>query len=113
MADKPCNSEECQAHTYVMDLIVRLDETQEKLMDGQADIKGNLVKLTENLFEIQRLNTRFDQMMGELKEKDASQDIKIDQNSAFVNKAIGVVGAISLIAVCSSAVTAVLSFLFK
>lgn len=108
-----CDNEHCEAHVFTMDLISKLEGVTEKLMDGQHDIKENIIRLTENLLELQRTNQRYDKMCEEVKAKDKEQDDQIKHNSAFVNKAIGVVGAISLIAVMASGITAVLTFFLR
>ena len=103
----------CEVHESTMALINKIDERTLALLSGQMDIKENLIRLTENLFEMQRLNKRFDHVVEELKIKDEKQDEKIDKNSGFVNKAIGVVGAISLIAAIGTVVMSILTFFLK
>jgi len=107
----PCAT--CAVHETTMDLINKVDERTIQLMSGQMDIKENLIRLSENLLELQRLNTRFDHMTEELKIKDERQDEKIEKNSSFVNKAIGVVGAISIIAALGTVVMSILTFFLK
>lgn len=103
----------CEVHENTMALIAKLDNFQVKLMEGQMEIKENLIRLTENILEMKRLNQRFDDMARELKVKDEKQDKEIHQNSAFVNKALGVVGSISIIAVIATGLMAILTYLFK
>ena len=110
---KPTPCDTCAVHDTTMDLINRVDERTLQLMAGQMDIKENLIRLSENLLELQRLNTRFDHMTEELKIKDERQDEKIERNSSFVNKAIGVVGAISIIAALGTVVMSILTFFLK
>ena len=107
----PCAT--CAVHETTMDLINKVDERTIQLMSGQMDIKENLIRLSENLLELQRLNARFDHMTEELKIKDERQDEKIEKNSSFVNKAIGVVGAISIIAALGTVVMSILTFFLK
>jgi len=107
----PCAT--CAVHETTMDLINKVDERTIQLMSGQMDIKENLIRLSENLLELQRLNARFDHMTEELKIKDERQDEKIERNSSFVNKAIGVVGAISIIAALGTVVMSILTFFLK
>ena len=103
----------CSVHESTMELISKVDERTIQLMSGQMDIKENLIRLSENLLELQRLNVRFDHMTEELKVKDEKQDEKIEKNSSFVNKAIGVVGAISIIAALGTVVMSILTFFLK
>lgn len=97
MGDFVCNHEECQAHQYVMGLIADLKEDKTKMEAAQKLLTENVIKMTENLLELQRYSLRNDEMLKELKEFNGKQDSKIDKNSAFMYKAIGVVGSFSMI----------------
>ena len=104
---------ECQAHKYVMSLIDETKVMAKELHRGQEEISKAIIMLTENQKELRRMSERWDYVIKELKDKDAKQDTEITRNSDFVNKAVGVIGSISLVAVVASAVTAIVSFLFK
>lgn len=103
----------CSVHESTMELIMTVDRRTLDILSGQMDIKENLIRLSENFLELQHLNQRFDHMIEELKIKDEKQNDKIESNSSFVNKAVGVVGAISIIAALSTVVMMVLTFFLK
>lgn len=108
-----CQAEKCQAHDYMMELIKELRGMSDVLMTGQNDIKANVIKLSENLLEMRRVNERMDLIVKELKETDAKAEAKILKNSDFVNKAVGVIGAISIVAVLASAITGIVTLIIN
>ena len=99
-----CDKQHCEAHFHVMELISKLEGVSDKLVEGQSDIKQSIVKLTENLLEMQRANNRFEKRCEEQDRINNQHEEKIRKNSDFVNKAIGVVGSISVLAMLGSLV---------
>lgn len=102
-----CNVRECQAHAHVMSLITETREANKNLEKGIHDLKEAIIMLTHNQEELRRLNARWDIMFNKLEAKNLSQDTEIMKNTMFVNKAMGVVGAISFLAFIVSAVSAI------
>jgi hypothetical protein len=107
----PCGGSECEAHIFVIDLVKELQISYARLTEGQMDIKENLIRLTENLLETQRSTARFELLVAELKTRDKEQDVKIESNRDFMNKAIGVVGSVSFLATIVSAVAVLITYL--
>ena len=74
----------------------------------------NTVLLLESVRdEMKRMGDSFDRIVDRLESKDAAQDVKIDKVTAFMNKAVGTIGAISFVAFCASTFTAILTFFFR
>jgi hypothetical protein len=104
-----CKSEDCEAHRFVMELIQDIKDSSSRRDDSYHDLKENVIVLTQNVMEMQRMSARFDRLLEELKEQDSEQDKKIDKNRDFVIKAGAVVGAITFVA----AMTPLLTMLVK
>lgn len=69
-------------------------------------LKENLVKLTENLFELQRSYKRTEEAL-------ARSERKIAINNTYINKAIGVLAAISFVAALAPVVIKILDYMSK
>jgi len=101
MADGRCRAEDCEAHAYMMDTMRELKDMNERLTESHQELSKVSVKLVENFAELQRTNIRIDKIFEQQKEKDEEQDKKIAEQSSFMNKAVGVLSALTfLVPIC-------------
>jgi hypothetical protein len=72
-----------------------------ELSRGQKAIESSLIKLTENLHEMQRMDQRIDMRLESIitnqKAKDDEQDKEIRDQRAYINKALGVLGTLTFL----------------
>ena len=87
MSPVDCN----EAHEYVLKALAEIKEENKALKEKQDYLRSTIIRLTENLLEIQRTEKKLDELM-------AVQGRKLDDHSQFIFKAIGVVGSVSFIA---------------
>lgn len=65
-----CPTEEgldCPMEERITEVVERFGRLAEKLSDNQVEIRMSIVKLTENMHELQRVHERVDIMEGDLK----------------------------------------------
>lgn len=84
--------EGCEAHIYMVETIKELKGLTNKLLEDQHGSRETLIKLSENLLELQRFNISVVETLKELKEYNIIQDNKTNKNSEFVIKATSVLG---------------------
>lgn len=85
---------DCEGHTYLAKAMAEIKADHEKLTDKQDYLRSTIIKLSENLLEIQRTERKLDEIIKE-------QNRRLDEHSKFIYKAIGVVGSVSFIALLS------------
>lgn len=83
---------ECEAHRFVMSYVEDLRKVTESLSDHQREHKETIVKLTENLLELQRFNIHVLEALKELKDYNVVQDGKTNKNEKFAIKISAVIG---------------------
>lgn len=108
-----CGLNECVAHRYVMQLIEDTKELTKELARGQADLREVIAHLVESQGELRRVGDRLDYVIRELKEENLRRDAEIMKNRAFVDKAVGVIGSLSIISAVGSAILGLLHFISK
>lgn len=90
-----CNSDGCEAHVFLVEAIKELKNTSGRLLDSQQTLELTVVRLTENLNELKKVNSRIDSILLDQKQRDQLVDKELEAQRDFMNKAVGVLGAIS------------------
>lgn len=103
-----CNTG-CEAHRFVMELIAELKDGATRRDEQYHDLRENVIILTQNMMEVQRVSTRMDTLLEELKKYDEKQDTKIDENSKFTIKAGAVIAAIAFLAALTPLISLLMS----
>lgn len=91
MADKDCTSKDCEAHLFMVETVKEIKAMNLELMRSQQALENSVIKLSENLQELQRMNARIDAIMLKQEAKEKSQDEEISKQRDFMNKALGIV----------------------
>ncbi len=97
MTDKDCRSEDCEAHLFMLETVRDLKTLTLKLADGQQSLERAVVKLSENFNEIMRTNARLDEILKAQAIKEKAQDVEIEANRNFMNKAVGALATVSFV----------------
>ena len=79
----------CEAHLFMVETVKEIKTMNLELMRSQQVLENSIIKLTENLNELQRMNSRIDNIMLKQEEKEEAQDLEISNHRDFMNKAIG------------------------
>lgn len=91
------NPSQCEAHLYMSDGMKEIKTLTLELTRGQQAIENSVIKLTANFDEMQRINQRLEAIVEKQSARDTKQDDLINQQRDFMNKALGVIGAISFL----------------
>lgn len=81
-----CNPSSCSVHEYVISAMERFEKMSEKLADGQQQLQLNVVKLTENLDNVERAHERIDK-----------QDERLSNIEKNMYKTMGVLGFLAIV----------------
>lgn len=92
-----CQLSNCEAHVYMSEALKEMKSMSIELSRGQQALENSVVKLTENFNEMQRINQRLEAILLSQKKKDDEQDKEIMNQRDFMNKAIGILGAITFL----------------
>ena len=84
-----CDSSTCQYHWLTENLIKEMKDAIVEIKEGQVEMRMTIVQLTQNVKEFDRIERRIDKLEEEQKKIDDKQDDKIDKNSIFQYKMIG------------------------
>jgi len=79
----------CEAHLFMVETVREIKSMNSELMRSQQVLENSIIKLTENLNELQRMNSRIDNIMEKQEEKEEAQDLEISNHRDFMNKAMG------------------------
>lgn len=99
MSETSCSFPKCEMHDFVINTVDHMKEMQETAMSSNNSQGLLLVKLTENLLELQRNNERLQKLFEKMQSENEKRDKKIDDNSKFIYKAIGVLGSLTFISI--------------
>lgn len=105
-----CNLETCEAHLYMSEGLKDLKNISMDLTRGQQVIEKSIIKLTENFNEMQRMNVRLESIVVSQNKKDEEQDLELKNQRDFMNKALGVLGALTFLV---PTIISILAILFK
>ena len=86
----------CEAHTFMIETIREIKTMNFELMKSQRSLEHSVVKLTENLNELNRMNVRIDSILEKQELREAAQDNVIASQRDFMNKALGVIAIVVL-----------------
>ena len=75
----------------------RHEEVVKELVKGQATLRENMIVLTENLKGLGRIEARINRLEARQEQRDKEQDAKIERNTYFMYKVIGVASSITLL----------------
>lgn len=89
--------EGCEAHIYMVETIKELKGLTNKLLADQHGSRETLIRLSENLLELQRFNVSVIETLKELRDYNVLQDNKTNRNSEFVVRISSVLGFLVLI----------------
>lgn len=106
-----CSFPKCEMHDFVMKTVDHMKEMQETSLHSVHAQNVLVAKLTENLLELQRNNEKLQKVVEEIKEDNRRRDLRIEANSKFIYKAVGVIGSISFIAAMSPLIFAVIKII--
>lgn len=90
-----CNPSTCQYHYFTERVISDLKNAVEQLLEGQRAMSDTIVKLTENVKAIEKLDVRLEKLEDLQRNREKEQLEKLDEVRRFMWK---VAGAISVIA---------------
>ncbi len=90
MADRDCTSKDCEAHLFMVETVKEIKAMNLELMRSQQALENSVIKLAENLQELQRMNARIDAIMAKQEIKERFQDEEIARHRDFMNKALGI-----------------------
>lgn len=93
-----CSFPKCEMHDFVMKTVDHMKDMQEVSINANHAQETLVVKLTENLLELQRNNERLQKLFESLQEENKARDKRIEDNSKFIHKAVGVLGGLTFIA---------------
>lgn len=92
-----CESDTCQYHNATDVVINDLRGAVHKILEGQTEMRDTVIKLTEAMKGIDRLDRNMEKLQERWEEKDKAQDLKIDELKAFMYKTMGGVAVVSLV----------------
>jgi len=92
-----CTSKDCEAHLFMVETVKEIKSMNLELMRSQQVLENSIIKLTENLNELHRMNQRIDTIMEKQDIKEAAQDLEIANQKAFMNKALGAIAIATFI----------------
>lgn len=84
-----CATKNCEAHIFMVETVKEIKTMNLELMRSQQVLENSIIKLTENLNELHRMNSRIDHIMVKQNEKEEAQDLQISDHRDFMNKAMG------------------------
>lgn len=93
-----CNAEECQYHQLTGAAIQDMRETVKALVEGQQQMRDNLIQLTEAFKQMDRLERRVDKMEERGEKDNKEQDVSIRKLENNFYKAAGGIGAVLVVA---------------
>lgn len=92
-----CNLGTCEAHLYMSETMKELRNITSELSKNQQRLDNSMIKLIENFSEMQRINQRLETIVVSQHQKDSEQDRKLDEQRAYMNKSLGILGALTFL----------------
>jgi uncharacterized coiled-coil protein SlyX len=86
----------CAWHPHNEALIAEIREAMKEQTSTVGELRIAVVKLTENMRAVEKLDARLDKMEMALSERDKRQDSDIEQLKQFMWKATGILAVISV-----------------
>lgn len=87
----------CAWHPHNEALIAEIREAMKEQTNTVGELRIAVVKLTENMRAVEKLESRIDKMEVQLSERDRRQDGDIDSLKSFMWKSIGATVVISIL----------------
>lgn len=87
----------CQYHSQDHSVIGDLKDAVKVIIDGQQDMRGDLLKLTEAFKNMDRLESRLEKIEDERKRQEERRDIEVQELRAFMNKALGILATAAVV----------------
>ena len=92
-----CIPTSCEAHLYMSEGVKEIKTMSSELSRGQQALENSMIKLTENFSEMQRLSLKLEAVVISQDIKNAAQDEVIGKQRDFMNKAMGVLGVLTML----------------